>query len=119
MTAFATLPDRVPAILAGIDLVTLVERYTGQHGLRDGSRLRWACPHPDHTETEPSFVVYPHKDPADFYCYGCGWGGDAITLLTGIERLTRAEAIQRLADGGIGLRDQPRPSGGPRTPPAS
>ncbi|MGH8886229.1 MAG: CHC2 zinc finger domain-containing protein [Egibacteraceae bacterium] len=83
----------------------LVERCTGQHGRRDGSRLRWPCPHPGHADTDPSFVVYPRKNPPDFYCYGCG--GDAITFLTGIEGLSRAEAIQRLADG-LSLPDHPQ-----------
>jgi DNA primase len=106
MTALI-LPDRIPDILASVDLVGLVERYTGQHGLRDGVRLRWTCPHPDHADTDPSFVVYPRKRPPDFYCYGCGWGGDAITFITGVEGLSRAEAIERLADG-IGLREWPQ-----------
>jgi hypothetical protein len=107
MTALSTLSDRIPDILAGVDLVGLVERYTGQRGLRDGVRLRWACPHPNHTEMDPSFVVYARKRPPDFYCYGCGWGGDAITFIMSVEGLSRAEAIERLADS-IGLCEQPQ-----------
>jgi DNA primase len=108
MTSVSTYPDRIPSILEGIDLVGLVERYTGQPGGRDGTRLRWACPHPDHADTDPSFVVYPRKRPPDFYCYGCGWGGDAITFLTGVEGLSRAEVIDRLA-GELNLGEHPRP----------
>jgi hypothetical protein len=107
VTTLAILPDRIPDILASIDLVALVERHTGRRGLRDGSRLRWVCPHPDHADTEPSFVVYPRKRPPDFYCYGCGWGGDAITFLTGVESIRRGEAIERLATG-LDLRENPR-----------
>jgi len=65
-------------------------------------------PHPDHADTDPSFVVYPRKRPPDFYCYGCGWGGDAITLLMGVQGLSRAEAIERLASR-LNLDDHPRP----------
>jgi hypothetical protein len=107
MTALSTLPDRIPDILTSVDLVRLVEHYTGQHGLRDGVRLRWVCPHPDHADTDPSFVVYARKRPPDFYCYGCGWGGDAITFVTGVEGLSRAEAVERLA-GDIGLCEHPQ-----------
>jgi hypothetical protein len=50
MTFVSTYPDRIPSILADIDLVGLVERYTGGPGRRDGARLRWAC----HTPTTPT-----------------------------------------------------------------
>jgi DNA primase len=100
--------DRIPDIRAGVDLVALVERYTGQHGLRDGVRLRWACPHPDHADTDPSFVVYARKQPPDFFCYGCGWGGDVITFVMGIKGLDKAGALDWLA-ACVGL-DAPWPS---------
>jgi hypothetical protein len=56
VSPLATLPDHIPDIREHVDLVGLVERYTGQHGLRDGARLCWACPHPDHADTEQKWV---------------------------------------------------------------
>jgi hypothetical protein len=88
--------DRIPDVRASVDLIALVERYAGACK-PDGPRLRWVCPRPDHADTDPSFVVYHRKRPPDFFCYGCGWGGDVIEFVRVMEGITRREAIERLA----------------------
>ena len=50
---------------------------------------------PFHDEKTPSFNVSITKGV--YFCYGCGAGGDAITFLTTLERLTFVEAVERLA----------------------
>jgi DNA primase len=50
---------------------------------------------PFHDEKTPSFNVSTTKGV--YFCYGCGAGGDAITFLTTLERLTFVEAVERLA----------------------
>jgi DNA primase len=50
---------------------------------------------PFHDEKTPSFNVSTAKGV--YFCYGCGAGGDAITFLTTLERLTFVEAVERLA----------------------
>lgn len=50
---------------------------------------------PFHDEKTPSFNVSIAKGV--YFCYGCGAGGDAITFLTTLERLTFVEAVERLA----------------------
>ncbi len=60
---------------------------------RAGSNLTGCCPF--HSERTPSFTVFPEKN---FYCFGCGAGGDVITFMMRIENLDYRQAIQQLAD---------------------
>jgi len=58
---------------------------------------------PFHDEKTPSFNVSTTKGV--YFCYGCGAGGDAISFLTNLERLTFVEAVERLATkAGVQLR---------------
>ena len=63
-----------------IDLGEIAGRYTELR--RSGKVYMGRCPHPDHEDKNPSFYVYPDSR---FYCYGCGWHGDAVDLWAVLE----------------------------------
>lgn len=50
---------------------------------------------PFHGEKTPSFSV--SRDKGTYYCFGCKRGGDAIDFLMEHDRLSFAEAVERLA----------------------
>ncbi len=54
--------------------------------------LRGLCPF--HSEAKPSFTVYIKTQ--SFFCYGCGIGGDVITFLIKIEKISFKKAIDSL-----------------------
>ena len=51
---------------------------------------------PFHGEKTPSFNV--SREKGTYYCFGCKRGGDAIDFVMEIERVSFAEAVERLAD---------------------
>lgn len=55
----------------------------------------YVCSCPFHSEKTPSCTVY--MDTQNFYCFGCGAGGDVITFMMKIENLTFMEAVKQLA----------------------
>ena len=55
----------------------------------------YVCSCPFHSEKTPSCTVF--TDTQNFYCFGCGAGGDVITFIMKIENLTFPEAIKLLA----------------------
>ena len=65
---------------------------------RAGTRLTGLCPF--HSEKTPSFTVF--ADGQNYYCFGCGKGGDVITFIRDIENLGYVDAIRFLA-GKAGL----------------
>ncbi len=73
------------------DLETVIGRYVDLK--RAGSNMVGCCPF--HSERTPSFTVFPEKN---FYCFGCGAGGDVITFIMRIENLDYQSAVQHLAD---------------------
>ena len=81
-----------------------------------GGNLKGLCPF--HDEKSPSFNVTPARGL--FYCFGCGDGGDVITLRQEIEHLDFVEAVERLAArAGIQLRYvEGGPAPGPPARPA-
>ena len=84
--------EDIEAVKERTDIVALVGQYltlkkTG-HDAMSG-----LCPF--HQEKTASFSVSPTKGV--FYCFGCGKGGDAITILRELEHLSYVEAIERLA----------------------
>lgn len=60
---------------------------------RAGSNLVGNCPF--HSEKTPSFTVFLNAE--NFYCFGCGAGGDVITFLMRMENLDYPSAVERLA----------------------
>jgi DNA primase len=82
----------IDAVLARVDLVSLIEQYTTLK--RAGRSFKGLCPF--HQEKTPSFNVNP--DLGLWRCFGqCSEGGDAIKFLQKIENLTFPEALERLA----------------------
>ena len=75
-----------------IDIETVVSPYVSLR--RRGRLLTGLCPF--HNEKTPSFTVYP--DSQSFYCFGCGEGGNVITLLMKIANKSFPEAIKYLAE---------------------
>lgn len=61
---------------------------------KNGDELRALCPL--HDEDTPSFYVNPEK--GFYYCFGCGSGGDAITLVQETQGLGFNEALVTLAE---------------------
>ena len=60
---------------------------------RAGSNFVGLCPF--HSEKTPSFTVF--QNAKNFYCFGCGAGGDVITFVMKIENLDYPGAIEFLA----------------------
>ena len=60
---------------------------------RAGSNLVGVCPF--HNEKTPSFTVFSSNK--NFYCFGCGAGGDVITFIMKAENLDYPSALEFLA----------------------
>ncbi len=74
------------------DIVDVISSYVQ---LKKAGRLyRGLCPF--HTEKTPSFTVYP--DTQNYYCFGCGNGGDVISFIKNYENLDYIEAVRLLCD---------------------
>jgi len=58
-----------------------------------GSNLLGLCPF--HSEKTPSFTVF--KNRQNFYCFGCGSGGDVVTFIMKMENLDYVGALEFLA----------------------
>ncbi len=78
-------------IKARVNIVDLLSRYIVLKPA--GKNFKARCPfHPDDT---PSLMVSPEKGL--WHCFGCGAGGDALSFLMRIERLSFGEALAKLA----------------------
>lgn len=69
----------------------VMRQYVTLH--RSGHGYKCLCPF--HSERTPSCMVY--TDTENFYCFGCGAGGDVITFIEKIENLDYIEAVRFLA----------------------
>lgn len=81
----------VEEVVARTDTVSLISSYVTLK--RAGANYLGLCPF--HSEKTPSFTVFGGK--ANFYCFGCGAGGDAINFVRRIENLEFEEAVEFLA----------------------
>lgn len=85
-------------LIARVDLVRLVERYTPLIR-RNGSTWLYRCPNPAHDDRNPSFTVSVHNSRELARCWSsCGWSGDALDLIEWLENLDRVPAILWLRD---------------------
>ena len=60
---------------------------------RAGSNMVGLCPF--HSEKTPSFTVFPGEN--NFYCFGCGAGGDVISFVMRTENVDYVGALELLA----------------------
>lgn len=81
----------VEDIKARADIVEIAGRYTELK--KKGRNFSGLCP--VHTETGPSFYVYPEQQR--WHCYGCNAGGDVIALVMAVEKCDFQEALRCLA----------------------
>lgn len=73
------------------DITSVVSRYVNLR--KSGRCYVGLCPF--HSEKTPSFNVY--ADTQNFYCFGCGAGGDVITFIRLIENLDYLDTVKLLA----------------------
>ncbi len=72
---------------------------------RAGSNLTGCCPF--HSERTPSFTVFRNNE--NFYCFGCGAGGDVITFVMKMENVDYMTAIEHLASrAGLTVPEDPK-----------
>lgn len=81
-----------------------IEDAAFRYGLEPNRKSYISCPF--HEEDTPSLKLYPETNT--FYCFGCGAGGDVITLARRLFGLDYGQAVVRLAsDFGVVLDGQP------------
>lgn len=84
--------SKIEEIKSRIDIVELASEYLTLK--KAGRNYLGLCPF--HQEKTPSFTVSREKQI--FYCFGCGEGGNVITLLMKIANKSFPEAIAHLAE---------------------
>ncbi|MBL8768594.1 MAG: DNA primase [Planctomycetes bacterium] len=90
----------VEQVKGAVDIVDVATQLLRVPLTKKGERFVALCPF--HREKTPSFSVNPSLQI--FKCFGCGKGGDVLTLVMELERLTFPEALAHLAaKAGIAL----------------
>ena len=87
--------DFVEQVKSSVDIVKTIESY-GVKLKRTGSTGRYMGLCPFHTEKTPSFNV--NATMQRYKCFGCGVGGDLLTFVMELERITFFEALKLLAE---------------------
>ena len=88
--------DMIPrAIIDEIVFRNDIEQVIGNYVTlkRAGSNMNGLCPF--HSEKTPSFTVFSKSK--NFYCFGCGAGGDVISFIMRAENLDYVGALEFLA----------------------
>lgn len=103
---------RIEDVLDRTDLAALLDEIT-QPATHSARGRRWHCPLPEHDDHHAS--VSMHTDHRGHERWRCWSGddthrGDAIDLITATQRLSRAEAIDWLAQRAGMIPDQPLPA---------
>ncbi|MEY3783930.1 MAG: hypothetical protein RLZZ230_252 [Candidatus Parcubacteria bacterium] len=80
----------IDCLLVRADIVDVINNYISLK--KSGTTFRCLCPF--HTETKPSFVVYPSTQ--SYICYGCGASGNAIKFLMAIDHLDFTATVNQL-----------------------
>lgn len=86
--------DFINKVIDNSDIYTIVSRYTRL--TKKGGRYFGLCPFPDHNEKTASFSVVPDK--GFYYCFGCEKGGNVVSFIMEINRMSFPEAIEYLAN---------------------
>ena len=84
--------SKIEEIKSRVDIVELASEYLTLK--KAGRNYLGLCPF--HQEKTPSFTV--NREKQIFYCFGCGEGGNAITLLMKVANKSFPEAIKALAE---------------------
>jgi DNA primase len=87
--------DFVEQLKSSVDIVKTVQGY-GVKLKRTGSTGRYLGLCPFHTEKTSSFNV--NASMQRFKCFGCGLGGDVLSFVMEIERISFFEALKLLAE---------------------
>ena len=87
-----TTNDAYNEILEKADIVDVVSDYIKLE--KAGSSYKGLCPF--HNDSNPSFFVSPSKKICR--CMVCGEGGNAVTILEKLAKISHREAIERLAE---------------------
>ena len=84
------------AFLQELKVRNSIEEIISQHVSlkRAGSNLVGCCPF--HSEKTPSFTVFTNND--NYYCFGCGAGGDVITFVMKMQNVDYITAVEYLAN---------------------
>ena len=86
-------------LVKGLSAVDIAKRY-GIDLQQKGKHYRGLCPF--HNEKTPSFHVHKNR----FKCFGCGWSGDAIALVSQLRNVPPLTAAKWIAhDFGIPIDD--------------
>lgn len=83
--------ETIDLVLSSSDMVSTVGEYTKLE--RRGNKWWGCCPF--HGEKTPSFTIDDEKKI--FYCFGCHKGGNIITFVSEMEKLTFPQAVESLA----------------------
>ena len=83
--------ESIENLKSSIDIVDLIGNFIELKKM--GANYKAPCPF--HNEKTPSFVVSPVKQI--YHCFGCGIGGDGITFVMELEKLSYPEAIEKIA----------------------
>lgn len=87
------IPDsKIDEVRTASDIVDIVSSYVRLK--KRGKNFVGLCPF--HQEKTPSFNVSPEKQM--YYCFGCGNGGNVITFISQLEKVSFIEAVRTLAE---------------------
>src|SRR5204863_4862890 len=96
--------DFIQALLARVDIVSVVDRYVPLK--KAGANFAACCPF--HTEKTPSFTVSPSKQ--FYHCFGCGAHGTAVGFLMEYGGKSFPDAVEELSrDAGLEVPREERP----------
>src|SRR5260370_37680326 len=85
--------DFVEQLKSSVDIVQVIQEYVR---LRKAGANRYTGLCPFHNEKTPSFSVNTLHQR--YKCFGCGAGGDILTFVMELERLSFYEALKLLAE---------------------
>jgi DNA primase len=84
--------EKIDEVRSASDIVDVISSYIRLK--KRGKNFIGLCPF--HQEKTPSFNVSPEKQM--YYCFGCGNGGNVITFVTQLEKVSFIEAVRTLAE---------------------
>ena len=80
-------------ILAKVPIEDVVRRYSSDY---NANTALCRCINPHHSDSTPSMKVY--KETNSVYCFGCGFSGNVISVVSKIEGISLMQAMQRIRD---------------------